>query len=226
MKIKMICTVAVGAVFMLCAGLKDGAAQEAWKLKKKKDGIEVYVRSVPGSKLDEFRGVMRIADTRLSSLLAAFDDTPSYTRWMHECIEARLLKKISLFERFTYTVTRAPWPVWNRDMVSHSIIRQDPATLAIAIRLEARADQVPPREKMVRVPMMRGLWTFTPLESGEIMVVYQMHSDPGGSLPPGLANMAVVDLPYYTLVNLRKIVREERYVSAVIPQIKEPEGRK
>ena len=208
----------------LCAGADAG---ESWRLKKKHEGIEIYVRRVPGSKVDEFRGVMRLAGTRLSSLVAAFDDTPSYTRWMHECIEATLVKKITLYERVTYSVTRAPWPVWNRDMVTHSIVSQDPGTLAVTIRMTALpgSDLVPLRERIVRVPMMRGAWSFTPLESGEIEVTYQMRSDPGGTLPQGLANMAVVDLPYYTLRNLRNTVREEPYASAVVPQVTEPKPK-
>lgn len=214
------------AAFIICPFLAGAVGQEGWKLKKKKEGIEVYVRSIPGSKIDEFRGVMRVTGTRLSSLVAAFDDTPSYTRWMHECIEARLVKRINLYERLSYSVTRAPWPVWNRDLVTHSIVSQDPRSLAVTIRMEARPgpDLVPLRERTVRVPKMRGVWSFTPMESGEIVVSYRMHSDPGGSLPPGLANMAVVDLPYYTLLNLRNIVRNEPYLSAVIPQVKEPKA--
>lgn len=216
------------AALMLCIPLSGASAQEGWKLKKNREGIEVYVRSLPGSKIDEFRGVMRVTGVRLSSLVAAFDDTQSYTRWMHECSEARLVKRINLYERITYSVTRAPWPVWDRDMVTHSIVSQDPRTLAVTIRMEARpgANQVPPRERTVRVPSMRGTWSFVPRETGEIVVTYQMHSDPGGTLPPGLANMAVVDLPYYTLLKLRDIVRTGPYASAVIPQVKEPQAGK
>ena len=49
----------------------------------------------------------------------------SYPRWMHNCIEARLVKKMSASERMTYSATKAPWPVSTRDMVTHSIVRQD-----------------------------------------------------------------------------------------------------
>lgn len=202
------------------------SAQTEWKLKKKDAGIEVYVRDVPGSKLMEFRGTMTLPKTSLSSLLATFDDPSTYTGWMYEVIEAKLLKKVNLYERISYTVTRAPWPVWNRDLVSHAVISQDPKTLAVTIRLTGQADYIPPVPKTIRMPKMNGMWTFQPIGAGDVMVTYQMHSDPGGDLPPGLANMAVVDLPYNTLFRLRDFIKQEKYATAVYPQIREPKRRK
>jgi hypothetical protein len=201
-------------------------AQAEWTLKKKTAGIEVYVREVPGSKLREFKGTMVLQNTRLTSLVAAFDDPSTYTSWMYEVIDAKLLKRINLFERVTYTVTRAPWPVWNRDLVSHSLISQDPKTCTVTIRLTGKADYIPPVPKTIRVPKMNGLWTFQPLDTGEVMVTYQMHSEPGGDLPPELANMAVVDLPYNTLLKLRDFIKQEKYANMVYPQIREPKRPK
>ncbi len=200
----------------------DASDQSGWKLKKKSNGIEVYVRDVAGSKLQEFRGTMYLPKTRLSSLMAAFDDTSSYTAWMYECIDAKLLKQINFYERIHHIVTHAPWPVWNRDLVSYSLCRQDPGTLAITIALTGRPDYIPPMPKTIRIPKMTGTWTFTPAGAGDVMVVYQMHNEPGGSIPPGIANMASVDLPYNTLMRLRELIKQEKYAGAVFAQIREP----
>jgi hypothetical protein len=200
----------------------NAAAQSDWTLKKKQSGIEIFVRDAAGSSFKEFRGIMNLSNVKLGSLLAVFDDTASYTRWMHNCTEAKLLKIISPFERITYSVTHAPWPVWDRDIVSHSLISQDPKTLAVSIRITGKADYLQPVEKRIRVPMMEGLWLLKPLESGDIMVFYQMHSEPGGELPAGLSNMASVDLPYYTLMKLRDIVKENKYANVLYPILIEP----
>ena len=198
------------------------AADEGWTLKKSGDGIEIYLRDYPGSKTKEFRAVMRIPGTSLSGMMAVFDDAPSYPRWMHNCIEARVVKKISLSERFTYSATRAPWPVSPRDMVTHTLVRQDPKTLAVTLEIHAVPDYLPPVSGRVRVPKLDALWTFSPGGNGGVLVTYQMHSEPGGSLPAGLANMAVTDMPYNTFIKLRNIVREEKYAKARFPQITEP----
>lgn len=219
---KRICMIAIAAAIALQALPAGAAGENGWKLKKKSAGIEVYARDVAGSKLQEFRAVMYVRDTRLSSLIAVFDDTESYPLWMFNCYEAKVLKKKGLQERITYTATDAPWPVWDRDLVAQSFITQDQKSLAVTIRVAGIADYIPPREKRIRVPKMSGLWTFMPAEPGVIMVVYQQHNEPGGTVPPGLVNMAVVDLPFNTLLKLREIVKGEKYAKAVYPQIREP----
>jgi hypothetical protein len=224
----MIYKVAFVVALLIAAGsiIVDASAQSEWKLKKKGNGIEVYVRDVPGSKLQEFKGTMYLEKTRLSSLMAAFDDTSSYTAWMYECIDAKLLKQFNFHERIHHIVTHAPWPVWNRDLVSYSICRQDPKTLAITITLTGKPDYIPPIPKTVRIPKMTGAWSFIPAGSGDVMVVYQMHNEPGGSVPPGIANMASVDLPYNTLMRLRELIKREKYARAVFAQVQEPKPAK
>lgn len=205
--------------------LADASAQSEWKLAKSREGIEIYLRDVPGSNLQEFKGVVTLANTRLSSLLAAFDDPSTHPGWMYECIDAKVLKKINLHERINYTVTHAPWPVWNRDLVTHSRISQDPVTNTVVITLTGLPDYLPPAPKLVRIPKMSATWTFKPMDGGDIMVIYQMHSEPGGTISPGLANMAVVDLPYYTLYRLRNFIKQDKYANAVYPQVKEPKEK-
>ena len=107
-------------------------------------------------------------------------------------------------------------------LLSYSIVSQDPKTLTVTISLTGKPDYIPPVPKTVRVPKMTGMWTFTPMGTGDVMVVYQMHNEPGGSLPPGIANMASVDLPYNTLLRLRELIKQEKYATAVYPQVKEP----
>jgi len=43
-----------------------------------------------------------------------------------------------------------------------------------------------------------------PQPGGEVEVVYQVHTEPGGSVPSWLANKFVVEAPLNTLRNLRE----------------------
>ena len=218
---KVFVTVMAAAIVLLYPSAR-AADDEAWTLKKNNGGIEIFVRKVPGSKMREFRALMRIPGASLSSLVAVFDDAASYPRWMHNCIEARVVKRISSAERITYSATKAPWPVSDRDMITRSIIRQDPSTLAITLSIRALPEYLPAVEGRVRVQKLDATWTFRPEADGSVLVIYQLHSEPGGSLPVGLANLAVVEMPYNTFLKLRNIVREEKYATARFPQISEP----
>lgn len=214
----ILCAIALQPVF--AAGKESG-----WQLKRKRAGIEAYLRDYPGTGLKEFRGVMYVKGVRLSSMVATFDDTASYTRWMHNCIESKLLKYYDVHERITYTVTRAPWPASGRDTVVHSRMSQNPDDLSVTIEITGRPDFIPRKKGLVRIPMMKAVWTFKPLESGEVMVSYQTVTDPGGPLPLWLLNLSVIDLPFYTMEKFRSAAAEPRYASATYKVIDEPANR-
>jgi hypothetical protein len=70
--------------------------------------------------------------------------------------------------------------------------------------LNEEAEYLPLQQGFVRVSRVKGFWQLKPYEGG-VEVVYQVHSDPGGSVPAWLANSFVVDAPFNTLINLRKL---------------------
>jgi ribosome-associated toxin RatA of RatAB toxin-antitoxin module len=208
-------------VFTLLTGTSNISAESKWTLEKKSDNINVYVRKLPGSDFKEFKGVTLIKDIRLATLIALLDDTSSYPRWMHDCKKAKVLKKINKRERLTYTVIKSPWPVSDRDSIAHSKIIQNLKTYEIKVLINGRPNYIVKAPDYVRVSHTKGFWSFTPLKSGMTKVVFQLHNDPGGSLPTGLANAFVVDMPFYTLKKMKLIIKEKKYREAKYPQIKE-----
>lgn len=194
-----------------------------WKPEKKQDGIEVFIREDPVRRLKEFRGVMYVRGVRLSSMVATFDDTASYTSWMHNCTESKLLKAMNVHERITYTVTHAPFPVRDRETIVYSYMSQNPDDLTVTIAIDSRADFLPKNGKLVRIPYMKALWTFKPLKSGDVMISYQTMTDPGGGLPFRFLNLSIVDLPFYTMAKFRNAIKNGKYAEAVYEVVQEPE---
>lgn len=210
-------------LFLIVGYLITGGYAEApaeFTLEKEKNGVKVYTRRIEGSSLKEFKGVTAIR-TSLTSLVALMDDTDALPRWLHNCGSAKLVQRISLAERITYTTVKAPWPVSDRDTVSYSKIVQDPKSRIITIYLKGMPDRYPVQSGKVRVPSLKGFWQFIPNKNGYVTVIYQLHSEPGGSIPDALANSTTTDIPYYTLLNMHRIVKEEKYQNAKLPQVKE-----
>jgi len=195
----------------------------AWeKVKQDPDtGITVYTRVVNGSSFKEFRAVMQI-EASLSSLVALVDDISACPQWIHTCKMGRLLKRISSQASYQYTVNEAPWPVRDRDAVVYQTIRQDPASQCVTIDILGAADYIPPQKDLVRVKGIKGYWKFTPLAGNRVAVIYQVHNDPGGSLPAWLVNSAAVSQPYQTLLKMREMVKLPKYRNTTYPDIKEP----
>ena len=193
------------AAVLALASSNASFAQEQWSLAKDSDGVKVYVRDVPNSRLREFRGEvdLKVSPDRVVKVL---QDAGSFRKWMPDVVTSDLLKATDK-EQFHYLENAAPWPVAHRDGVYHfTYTRSDDAAPVTTVRVEAVPDYVPAREGKVRIPKAEGYWKLVPTSSG-VSVSYQMHADPGGSIPSWLANQTVVDTPFKTLKALRDYVQ-------------------
>jgi hypothetical protein len=175
-----------------------------WRLVKDEAGIRVYLRQVPGSSFQAFRGVTRIR-TDMPRLLALQDDVSAACAWIHACSEQRLLKHEGNLS-WAYSRFHTPWPVQPRDSILQVTTTRD-ADGRVTRTLHGVADYLPLQPGFVRVSKVEGFWSLTPLD-GEIEVVYQVHSEPGGSVPAWLANSFVVDAPFNTLQGLRQLAEQ------------------
>ncbi|MCL2025821.1 MAG: START domain-containing protein [Leptospirales bacterium] len=198
--------------------ISPSKAESQWERAKSSNMIEVFVRPVPGSAIKEFRAVTEVQSS-MSAILALLDDTSSYTKWMHRCTEAKLLYEKNIYERITYNVTSSPWPVEDRDIAVRSVISQNKKTLAVTIALTGLPGYVPVKPKKVRIVKLSGYWMLEPLGAGRLRVTYRLHSEPGGSVPETLVNSSLVDIPYNTLHNLRRMVNQSPYKDAKYDEI-------
>lgn len=185
----------------------------AWELAKDDEGVKVYTREIRGSAFKEYRAVMKIRAS-LSSLVALVDDIAQCHTWIETCTEGKLLKRINPKVSYTYTINRAPWPVSNRDAVVRNTISQDPQSRVVTISIRGVPDYVPEKVGLVRVKKIKGYWRFAPLKNGVVEVLYQVHSEPGGNIPSWLVNSIVISQPFNTLRNMRKVVRQPKYLKA------------
>ena len=75
---------------------------------------------------------------------------------------------------------------------------------------------------VTRMDAFEGLWRVISTTPGKIKVEYQSHFEPGGSVPKSIINAALTDIPYETLLNLRKLVEAGKHKGQKIDWIKEP----
>jgi hypothetical protein len=69
-------------------------------------------------------------------------------------------------------------------------------------------DYIPAREGIVRMAKTNGYWLLTSVDSNKTSVTYQMHVEPGGLIPAWLANPFIVNVPFSTFKELRKIIQK------------------
>ncbi|WP_437880570.1 START domain-containing protein [Pseudomonas sp. LRF_L74] len=184
----------------LALGLFGAAHAEDWKLTKDEAGIRVYLSEVEGSKYKAYRGITTIkAD--VATLRSLQEDVTGACAWIHTCESQKLLKQQG-DESWVYTRFKTPWPVASRDSILHVVTSQT-ADGGLKRTLEGLPDYLPKEADYVRVASVTGYWTLLPKGGDEVEVTYQVHTDPGGSVPSWLANSFVVDAPFNTLRDLR-----------------------
>jgi START domain len=196
----------------LCSIVTMGSAKAQWELVKDENGIKVFLRTVPGSKIKEFKGVTNI-NSSLDSIVAVLDDTEACPKWVHNCKDPVKLSEISFNEGYVYQVIDFPFPVKDRDLILHSVMTQNADTKQVTIRLVAVPDYIS-ETKNLRIKRSDGFYLLKPLPDGSIEVAWQHHTEPGGGIPKWLVNSLLVDTPFKTLRNLRQIVKEEKYQRA------------
>ena len=189
-------------------------AASDWKLAIQKNGIDVSTRPVAGSDLDEFMGSADI-DASIDVVYAVLKDIPAATQWMADCKENREIRKIDEYTSVQFNVTKAPWPVSDREALCIVTEKKDEKTGKITFEFHETNDPpVPVGKGNVRMPEISGQWVLTPIDRDHTKVIYTVKSTPGGSLPKALANMKSKDIPYNTLMGLKMMVKKDKYKKA------------
>ncbi len=193
-----------------------GAAD--WKQVKASDGITVYTRTVEGSDYLEFRGET-VVEGSVAALVAILYDTPAAPRWLHQCSFGMTLEEVRFEENYIFERYDLPFPVSNRQVILHSkLIWNDDGA-----RLETRESngycddhplkrcQTVEESGLIALSRSRGYYHFTPLGDGRSKVVWQQHTEPGGTLPSWLVSALVVDIPFNSLQQMRALAQEPKY---------------
>lgn len=193
---------AVCGLSLLASGL---AYAEDWKLAKDEGGIKIYLSEIQGSKYKAYRGVTTI-NADVATLRALQDDVQGSCKWIHACAEQSLLKHEE-GESWVYTRFDMPWPVEARDSILH-VVSEQGADGSLTRKLDGQPQYLPLDKDHTRVASLQGFWRFVPLGDGKVEVTYQVHTEPGGSVPSWLANSFVVDAPFNTLSGLRTLAEK------------------
>jgi hypothetical protein len=192
----------MGSLYRIAFGvgmtvLVAAAAQaEEWKVAKNEDGIKVSLSEVAGSQYKAYQGVTTIKAS-VAKLRALQEDVAGACSWVHECKSQKVLKHEG-DKTWTYTQFNTPWPVTPRDSVLE-ITTVEGADGSLTRKLEGQPKYIPEEKGFVRVAQVDGFWKLVPKGANETEVTYQVHTEPGGSVPSWLANKFVVDAPFNTL---------------------------
>ena len=192
--------------------------QGNWKLKSDKDGISIFLRSLPDSKFKAVKVECEL-DATLSQLVAVVLDVNTGSEWVYSTKSSVLLKQVSPSELYYYSEVSIPWPVHNRDFIAHLITVQDAKTKVVTVYGPTVHDYVPEKKDIVRIIQSEGKWVIYPLGPHKIKVEYTLRVDPGGSVPAWLVNMFAAKGPYESFSKLKEHLKKPAYANVKLPFI-------
>jgi hypothetical protein len=176
------------------------AMAEDWESAKKEGGIEVFLSKVAGSDYKAYKGVATI-NASIGKVRALQEDVSGACSWIHECKAQKLLKHEGT-KSWTYTQFNTPWPVTPRDSVLE-VTTTEEAGGGVTRTLKGVPTYLPEEKGFVRVAEVDGFWKLEPKGAATTLVTYEVHTEPGGSVPSIVANKFVVDAPFNTLKALK-----------------------
>ena len=171
--------------FLLCLPALAVAEEPKWRDHGQVDGMKVELRDVPGSPFEEIR-VTATSTEPLPRLCEVIFGKGAAAKNEGNFKKREVLRETAT-ERWTYEQIAVP-VVSDRDYVVHVKIEQPAETGRCEISFRTEDDPSrPPAPGLVRIKSVRGYWWVTPLDGGKVKIVYQVFSDPGGSVPAFLA---------------------------------------
>ena len=109
-------------IFPICFSLIS--QQDDWTLKKNKQGIQIYTRTVGNSKFKEFKAITQVK-ANVTTLVAVMKDTTAYKELFPLTIEMHLLEEKGETYQVQYVKTDVPFPVTDRDGIYEFQYRYD-----------------------------------------------------------------------------------------------------
>jgi hypothetical protein len=187
----------------------DAFPQTSWEIDKNKDGIAVYTMTEKDSDFKSFKAVV-LVDASKDEIIKLLKDADSYTKWYGYTRTSKVLKQEKDVQ-YNYVETIFPWPYSNRDMVCRMSF--DTSNLAVTkIILEGIPDYIHEKKGIVRMQKAEGYILLKPLDE-TTEITYVFHPEPGANVPIWLANNSIAELPFKTLIGLRKFLQEENRTS-------------
>jgi hypothetical protein len=179
------------------------AQNNPWKFRHDHHGVQVYTRKDSATGILELKLRTEVR-TSLHAVVALALDIPNLKNWAYRLKESYLVRTVSDTEGYLYMRTDFPLPFSDRDMIVHYVMRQDTHTKQVTSISKSVYNSIPEKDGIIRIKTIETKWTYTPLPNGMVRLEYQLKSDPGGSIPKWLINLAADDGPVKSILGLKQ----------------------
>jgi len=181
---------------------------DGWEQIADKEGVKVYRKSVAGSPLKSMKGV-GVVDAPVATVALVLLDDARASEWVADLAESRVVRMVTPHDYIEYNHVSMPWPVHDREFVTHVALTSDLPTRSATIRSEPATEQgVAPRPKIIR-GTLASFYLLKAVDGGKrCELSIELHSDPKGAIPAWVVNLFQKDWALETMRGIRKQVKK------------------
>jgi len=198
-------------------------ATEQWLLKKDEDNIQVFTKNKINSSIKQFKGIT-IMPHSVDQIAAVLLDASACSQWLHQCEFSSVLETLSFGHTVQYQQHDLPFPVDNRDVIFQTSLTTNPITHSLTLTLRSNNQfcqdplikpcQITTNQDFIRVGVSEGIFLLEPIDPTHTRVTWQQHAEPGGSIPEWLVNSLLIDIPHFSLRDLKTLANSKKYQHA------------
>ncbi len=193
---------------VLHANTAHAMQDSSWRLLKEEDSIKVFVKDNPNG-YKSVRMELTIHGS-LASLRERLQDVDGYTDWVYRCVSATQRSAPGDSSLIYRVITDFPFPFKDRELTVRSLQKVDTDGT-----FYSRSSAIPSADtdgQYAIIHHFESRWKVKPVTPGNLHVVYEVTTEPGGEIPAWLYNMAVDRGPLHTMKRLKALVEEKSVV--------------
>lgn len=185
-------------------------AEEIWTLVNREDNISVYTKNNNKNKPKTFKGILKIKGS-IDSLVSVFYDLNNYPIWLEDCFSANLYKRINFKENYIYQVSYLSFPFRNRDVVYHTLLKQEGKNIIISFESDSQIYSSM-NTSNIQINFSKGEYKFNPINKDEVLVSFEIFVELGNSIPIYFVNLTLERIVLISLKKLSNIVNKKPYI--------------
>jgi hypothetical protein len=181
--------------------------QEMWTLRKQTDDITIYTRMREDSPLKEYRVEANI-HAPIQVVYEFLSNVSLHPEWVYQCAGLKVLEEVKNSFVIYHTSYDIPWPAADRDLLAKAVITLADDFSSVHIFTENVSLNYEKVKGVVRMPDYREDVTLEPLDEANTLFKVEGFANPGGTLPPWLINMFMVDGIYNSIVKTKELTEK------------------
>ncbi len=186
---------------------KASCGQSEWELKRDRSGVVIYTKESSDNHLKEYR-VSALIEGSLKNVYAFLTDLEYRPEWINNCTGIEIIDTLKDGRIRYHTGYDIPWPLQDRDLVVEAMFSmQEGAASAHLLTCQTELEY-PPIKGVIRMPRYREEVFLERIDAGTTRYRSEGFADTGGTMPPWVVNVFLVDNIYDSVIETRKSIAE------------------